>query len=70
MAMALLTTDAAVLVVYGAISMLMVPGAPGEAYLSSSLLFYGVLPVLLGVASLVGAVRLSRIRAHDQRASK
>lgn len=55
----LLVTDGAVLSCYGAVSLLFVPGAPSEPYLSLSRLLYGVLPAVLGLGSLVCAVWLS-----------
>jgi hypothetical protein len=58
-AQALLTTDGAALFCYGAISLLLAPGSPGEAYVSSGRLLYGVLPIVLELGSLVCAVRLS-----------
>jgi len=53
-----LTTDGAVLFCYGAMSLFFVAGAPGEPYLSSGRLLYGVLPTVLGLGSFVCAVWL------------
>ena len=61
-AQVILTTDGAVLCCYGAVSLLLVPGAAGDSYLSWGRLLYGALPVLLGVASLICAIRLGRAR--------
>ena len=47
----LLTTDGAVLFVYGMVSLLLVPNGPQEPYLSTGRLLYGVLPAVLGLAS-------------------
>ena len=57
-AQAFLTTDGAVLFCYGAMSLLFVPGSPNEPYLSTSRMLYGVLPVALGLGSLICAVWL------------
>ncbi len=51
-AQALLATDGVVLLWYGVASLLLVPGATGEAYLSSGRLLYGILPTALGAASI------------------
>lgn len=58
-AQAMLVTDAAVLVVYGALSLLFVPGSANEPYWSSGRLLYGVLPAGLGLASAVTAIWLN-----------
>ncbi len=57
-AQALLITDGAVLFCYGAVSLLLVPGAVHETYLSSGRLLYGVLPTALGLGSFACAVWL------------
>lgn len=64
-AQSLLATDGAVLFCYGLVSLLFVPGAPGETYLSSSRLLYGVLPTVLGLASIVCAVWVSLARRPE-----
>ena len=64
-AQSLLVTDGAVLFCYGLVSLLLVPGAPGEVYLSSSRLLYGVLPTVLGLASIVCAVWISSVRRAE-----
>gem|GEM_PF-2170237 len=61
-AQALLTTDGAFLFCYGALSLFMVPGPAGEPYLSYGRVFSGVLPAVLGLASLACAVWLSFLR--------
>ncbi len=55
---AMLVTDGAVLLGYGALSLLFVPGSAHEPYLSSGRWFYGVLPATLGLASLACALWL------------
>jgi hypothetical protein len=61
-AQGLLATDGAVLFCYGAVSLLFVPGAPSEGYLSWGRLLYGVLPTALGLGSVVCAVWLGFAR--------
>jgi hypothetical protein len=58
-AQALLVTDAAVLFVYGLVSLLLTPGSPGEPYLSWGRMLYGVLPTALGLGSFGCAVWLA-----------
>jgi hypothetical protein len=60
-AQAFLITDGAVLSCYGALSLLFLPPPPGEPYLSSGRLLYGVLPIVLGLASFVCALWLSAL---------
>jgi hypothetical protein len=60
LAQVLLTTDGAVLFCYGVVSLFFVPGAVGEPYLSSGRVLYGVLPALLGLASVMCAIQLGR----------
>ncbi len=64
-AQGLLATDGAVLFCYGAVSLLFVPGAPNEAYLSSSRFLYGVVPTVLGLGSLICAVWVGFARRED-----
>jgi uncharacterized membrane protein len=45
----LLGADGIFLLLYGLLSLLMVPGAVGEAYLSSTRWMYGVIPTALGL---------------------
>ena len=54
----LLGTDGIFLLLYGLLSLLMVPGAVGEAYLSSTRWFYGVIPTVLGAVSLISSIWL------------
>jgi hypothetical protein len=56
MTQVLLATDGAVLSCYETVSLLFVPGSIHEPYLSSGRLLYGVLPAVLGLASLVCVV--------------
>lgn len=65
LAQSLLTTDGVVLLYYGALSLLLASGSPGEPYLSSGRLLHGVLPAALGLGSLACAVRLSLLERHD-----
>jgi hypothetical protein len=51
-----LTTDAAFLLWYGALSLLFTPGSVYEPYLSSGRILYGVLPAALGLGSAACAV--------------
>ena len=67
---AMLVTDAAFLCCYGASSLLFVPGAPGEPYLSSGRISFGVLPVALGLASLACAVWLAFVQARESARQK
>jgi fucose 4-O-acetylase-like acetyltransferase len=53
-----LTTDAAFLIWYGALSLFFTPGSVDEPYLSTGRVFYGVLPAVLGLGSAVCAVWL------------
>lgn len=55
-AQGLLVTDGAVLLCYGVVSLLFVPGGLNESYLSSGRLLYGVVPTILGLGSLICAV--------------
>jgi hypothetical protein len=61
LAQGLLVTDSAVLFTYGAVSLLFVPGGANESYLSPGRLVYGVLPIILGLGSLVCAVWLASV---------
>lgn len=63
-AQAVLTTDGAFLLCYGAVSLLLAPGSAREPYFSSGRMFFGVLPALLGVGSLICAVWLSFARSR------
>ena len=51
----LLTTDGAILFIYGIVSLLFVPSSAGEPYLSSGRILYGILPSALGLASVACA---------------
>lgn len=53
-----LTTDGAILFVYGMVSLLFVPGSAHEPYLSSGRMLYGVLPAILGLGSVASAIWL------------
>lgn len=55
----LLTTDGAILFIYGIVSLLFVPSSAGEPYLSSGRILYGILPSALGLASVACAVWLN-----------
>jgi hypothetical protein len=64
-AQAMLVTDGVVLLCYGALSLLFVPGSVHEPYLSSGRVLYGVLPAALGVGSLVCAIWLGFARSNS-----
>jgi hypothetical protein len=57
-AQAMWVTDGAVLLCYGALSLLFVPASAHAPYLSSGRWFYGVLPATLGLGSLACALWL------------
>ncbi len=61
----ILTTDAAFLLWYGALSLLFTPGSVNEPYLSSGRILYGVLPAALGVASAIAAVWLGFAQTQE-----
>jgi len=65
LAQALLASDGVLMVCYGLFSLLLVPGAVGESYLSPSRYFYGVLPNLLGLASLTCAIWLAFVQRRE-----
>jgi uncharacterized membrane protein YidH (DUF202 family) len=55
---------ACALLYYGAVMLLMVPGSPGEQYLSADRVLYGVTPILLSL-SLLGAATWLWPRANS-----
>jgi hypothetical protein len=65
LAQVFLTTDGAVLLVYGMISLLFVPGSAHEPYLSSGRMLYGVLPAVLGLSSVACAIWLGSVRPQE-----
>jgi hypothetical protein len=52
----LLGADGIFLLLYGLLSLLMVPRAVGEVYLSSTRWLYGVIPTVLGTVSLISSI--------------
>jgi hypothetical protein len=58
LAQLILTTDAAFLLWYGALSLLFTPGSVNEPYFSSGRIFYGVVPAALGLGSAICAIWL------------
>ena len=52
----LLGADGIFLLLYGLLSLLLVPGRAGDAYFSSSRWLYGVIPAIMGATSLFSCV--------------